>query len=110
MENDDVHDCAPVMRDGDEDGHGDVEEALEDAGVDDDEREDATATQMRSPDEPTHSMPDPPHRRMGGGVREEIVIQTDYAVCPLSPVSACAAGLGGEDGGGAREEGRRGEK
>ena len=48
MENDDVHDCALVMRDED----GDVEEAPEDAGVDD-EREDAMATEMRGPDEPT---------------------------------------------------------
>ena len=82
MENDDVHDCAPVMRDGDEDG--DVEEAPENAGVDDDEREDAMATEMRGPDEPTNATrkhhqlthipfqareraPDhPPHRRLGG--------------------------------------------
>ena len=54
VENDDVHDAAPVMREGDEDG--DVEEAAEDAGVDDDEREDAMATEMRGPEEPTNAM------------------------------------------------------
>ena len=63
MENEQVHDCAPVMRDeedvpmrqdGDEDG--DVEEPPEDAGVDDDEGEDAVATEMRGPDEPTNTM------------------------------------------------------
>ena len=63
MDNDHVHDCAPVMRDdedvpvrqdGDEDG--DVEEPPEDAGKDDDEGEDAVATEMRGPDEPTNAM------------------------------------------------------
>ena len=53
MDNVHVHECAPVMRDeedvpkrqdGDEDG--DVEEPPEDAGVDDDEGEDAVATDM----------------------------------------------------------------
>ena len=50
MENDDVHDCALVMRDGD----GDVEEAPEDAGVDDEK--DAMATEMTGPDERTIAM------------------------------------------------------
>ena len=68
---------------------GDVEEPSEDAGVDDDEGEDAVATEMRGPDEPTNAMrkhhqlthipfqawreqcvrgraPDPPHRRFRG--------------------------------------------
>ena len=61
MESVDVHDCAPVMRDGDEDAsvrrEGDEDgEPLEDAGVDDDEGEDAVATEMRGPDEPTSAM------------------------------------------------------
>ena len=66
----------------------------EHAGVDD-EGEDAVATDMRGPDEPINAVrkhhqlthipfqawceqcvrgraPDPPHRRLGGGVREEI--------------------------------------
>ena len=83
-----------MRQDGDEEG--DVEE-LEDAGVDD-EGEDAVATQMRGPDGPTNAMrkhhqlthipfqawceqcvrgraPYRPHRKLGGGVREEIVIQ-----------------------------------
>ena len=59
MENEQVHDCAPVMLD-DEDApmgqDGDVEEPREDAGVDDDEGEDAVATEMRGPDEPTNAM------------------------------------------------------
>ena len=106
--NEEVHDCAPVMRDDenvpmeqDRDEEGDVEEPPEDVGVDDDEGEDAAATEMRPPDGSTNAMrkhhqlthipcqawceqcvrgraPDSPHRRLGGGVREEIVIQTDY--------------------------------
>ena len=76
--------------------------------MDDDEGEDAVATEMRGPDEPTNDMrqhhqrthtpfqawseqcvrggaPDPPHRRIGGGVREEIAIQTDYCFTKASP-------------------------
>ena len=85
-----------MRQDGDEEG--DVEEPQEDAGVDDDEGEDAVATDMRGPEEPTNAMrkhhhlthiqawceqcvkgraPEPPHRRLGGRVREETVIQTE---------------------------------
>ena len=64
MENDDVQNCPPVMRDGVQDAlvgregdeDGDVEESAEDAGVDDDEGEDPMATEMRGPDEPTNAM------------------------------------------------------
>ena len=62
MENEQVHDCAPVMRDDEDapmgqdgDEEGDVEEPPEDAGVDDGEGEDAVATEMRGPDEPTNA-------------------------------------------------------
>ena len=81
-----------MRQDGDEDG--DVEEPPEDAGVDVDEGDDTVATEMRGPDEVTNAVrkhhqlthipfqawceqcvrgraPDPPHRRLGGGVREE---------------------------------------
>ena len=45
----------PMKQDGD--GDGDVEEPPEDAGVDDDdEGEDAVATEMRGPDESTNAM------------------------------------------------------
>ena len=127
MENEQVHDCAPVMRDdedvpmrqdGDEDG--DVEERPEDAGVDDDEGEDAVATEMRGPDEPTNATrkhqqlthfpfqawceqcvrgraSDPPHRRLGGRVREEIVIQTDYCYMKTRPQDDIITTLVGVD-------------
>ena len=116
MEKDDVQDSAPVMRDGEQEepvgreGYEDeyVEEPPEDAGVDDEEREDVVATEMRGPDEPTNAMrkyhqlshipfqawceqcvrgraPDPPHRRIGGGVRDEIVIQTDCCFMKARP-------------------------
>ena len=107
MENDDVHDRAFVMLEGDEDG--DVDEASEDAGVDDGEREDVMATEMRGPEEPTHATrkhhelthipfqawceqcvrgraPGPPHRGLGGEVREEKVIQTDCCFMKSRPV------------------------
>ena len=63
MENEQVHDCAPVMRDDEDapmgqdgDEEGDVEEPPEVAGVDDNEGEGAMATEMRGPDEPTNAM------------------------------------------------------
>ena len=127
MENEQVHDCAPVVRDDEDmpmgqDGNeeGDVEEPPEDAGVDDDEGEDAVATEMRGPEEPTNAMrkhhqltripfqawceqcvrgraPDPPHRRLGGRVREEIVIQTDCCFMKTRPQDDLITTLVGVD-------------
>ena len=61
MDNEQVHDCAPVMRDDEDapmgqdgDEEGDVEDPPEDAGVDDDEGEDAVATEMKGPDHKRH--------------------------------------------------------
>ena len=62
-ENEQVRDCALVMRDDEEvpmrqdrDEEGDVEEPPEDAGVENDEGEDSVGTEMRGPDEPTNAM------------------------------------------------------
>ena len=100
MVNDEVLDCAPVMREGRGEEYGYVDDAPEDAGVDDNETETAVATEMRPPTEPSdvtrryHELthlpsqpwceqcvrgraPDPPNRRMGRRVREKTVIQTD---------------------------------
>ena len=75
---------------------------------------------MRGPDEPTNAMgkhhpithnpfqawceqcvrgraPDPPHRRLGGGVREEIVIQTDNCFMKTRPQDDLITTLVGVD-------------
>ena len=88
--------------------------------VDDEEGEDAVATEMRGPEEPTNAMrkhhqlthiqfqawceqcvrgsaPDPPHRRLGGGVREEIVIQTDCCFMKARPQDDLITALVGVD-------------
>ena len=48
MEDRDIHDRAPVMREGEEDG--DVDEAPKGATIHDDERETVIATEVRGPD------------------------------------------------------------
>ena len=122
MEHDRVHDCAPVMRDDEDvpmrqdgDEEGDVEEPPEDAGVDDAEGEDAVATEMRGPEEPTnamrkhHQLTHIPFQawceqcvrgrtsKVGRGVREEIVIQTDYCLMKARPQDDLITTLVGVD-------------